>query len=91
MGYSVSLVQRETEAAYKAAGSPDFFENEDNLIPFKAASTRQLIKALTPRGFVEGKKSKRGRTFACDAWGPRRCSPTGPSTSPREATESSRS
>lgn len=68
MSHHVSQVRRETEAACKASGAPDLLEDPSHLVSFTATTVQQPARALTLRVFVEGKKSKQGRFFTCDAW-----------------------
>src|SRR5262245_13535874 len=69
MSYSVHVLRRETQKKYEAAGAPDFFENEHNLVPFDEPTLEELVNALELLGFAEGKANKRGRHFSHEEWG----------------------
>lgn len=69
MGYHVNIFRREVEANHAKAGARDFFENAANLLPFSTADHESLTEALTLRGFVQGKKDKRGIHFSNEELG----------------------
>jgi len=63
MSYDIQLYRKEVKEKELNAGHEDFFENEDNLLPFTPTQKTSLIERLLQYGYVIENETKDTTTF----------------------------